>query len=205
MFIQVRSHKCVQSIYVCPLYNLGKYYAQCRPYNPKPDEQSELTLPTAAAFAACQDTDAWHCPRTWLPQPPPAPPASPPAPPPPAPPSPPPSTPSVLAAPAQPLFAPPGPSHPSRPLPPPPSLPLLTPQSLPRHRPAATPSLGVARRRPSHVPARTPRRRSAYWRWRAFVWPAYCCSTSCAAAAVATSAPWALLVFPWRPKGVTVR
>ena len=109
----------MSALYVrtCTLYNLGKYYAQCRPYNPKPDEHPERTLPTAAAFAACQDTEAWHCPRTWLPQPPPAPPASPPAPPPPAPPSPPPSTPSVLAAPAQPPFAspaePPAPAAPS--------------------------------------------------------------------------------------------
>jgi hypothetical protein len=143
MFIQVRvrGHKCLHlCMYVCPLYNLGKYYAQCRPYNPKPDEQPERTLPTAAAFAACQDTDAWQCPRTWLPQPPPAPPASPPAPPPPAPPSPPPPTPSVLAAPVHPPFAPP--AEPPAPAAPSPTVAPAAPPAIAASSPSGLHAVG---------------------------------------------------------------
>ena len=100
--LNVRQHPCT-------MHNLGRYYAQCRPYNPKPDAQPERTLPTAAAFATCQDTDDWYCPRTWLPQPPPAPPAAPPASAPPAPPAPsaPPAHPPLFAAPLQSRPAPP--------------------------------------------------------------------------------------------------
>ena len=122
-------------MYVSTVYDLGRYYAQCRPYNPKPDAQPERTLPTAAAFAACQDSDAWHCPRTWLPQPPPAPPAAPPAP--------------ALPAPSAP---PTPPAHP----------PLLVPSVPPRPAPPAesstpaTPSTAVASASPSAIAASAP-------------------------------------------------
>ena len=120
-------------MYVSNMHNLGRYYAQCRPYNPKPDEQPERTLPTAAAFAACQDTDAWHCPRTWLPQPPPAPPAAPPAPAPPTLPAPstppaPPAHPPVLAAPVQ--LRPAPPAEPSAPATPSPTVASASPSTI---------------------------------------------------------------------------
>ena len=134
--IRVRKHPLSARMCMRTMHNLGRYYAQCRPYNPKPDAQPERTLPTAAAFAACQDTDAWQCPRTWLPQPPPAPPAAPPAPPtlpaPSAPPAP-PAHPPVLAAPAQPRPAPS--AEPSAP---------------------ATPSTTVASASPSTIAASSP-------------------------------------------------